>query len=157
MNEHEKAKEQEPDTETEVIDTEVTDDEDTVDVLTDEELLDGQLQALMDEKEQLQDRVLRVQAEFDNFKRRTEKERIAERKYKSQEVITELLPVLDNFERALQTEVTEENKGFAEGIQMVYNQFLEALTNQGVEVIEAVDKEFDPNMHHAVMQVEEES
>ena|SRR5690625_472473 len=157
MNEHEKAKEQqqEPDIETEVIDKEVTDEEDIVDVLTDEELLDGQLQALMDEKEQLQDRVLRVQAEFDNYKRRTEKERIAERKYKSQEVITELLPVLDNFERALQTEVTEESKGFVEGIQMVYNQFVEALKSQGIEAIDTVNKEFDPNMHHAVMQVEE--
>lgn len=159
MNEQEKAKDQEEESrsETEVIDQEVLDDEETVEVLTGEDHIDDQLQALTDEKEQLQDRLLRVQAEFDNFKRRTEKERIAERKYKSQEVITELLPVLDNFERALQTEVTEENKGFAEGIQMVYNQFLEALTNQGVEVIEAVNKEFDPNMHHAVMQVEEES
>ncbi len=115
-----------------------------------------ELEAVKQEKEQLQDRLLRLQAEYDNFKRRTEKERIAERKYKSEEVVTALLPVLDNFERAMQTEVTEENKGFVDGVQMVYNQFTEALKSQGVAAIDTIEQEFDPNMHHAVMQVEEE-
>ena len=115
-----------------------------------------ELEAVKQEKEQLQDRLLRLQAEYDNFKRRTEKERIAERKYKSEEVVTALLPGLDNFERAMQTEVTEENKGFVDGVQMVYNQFTEALKSQGVAAIDTVEQEFDPNMHHAVMQVEEE-
>src|SRR5699024_8898384 len=72
------------------------------------------------------------------------------RKYKSQDVVTDLLPVLDNFERALQTEVAEESKGFVDGIKMVYNQLVEALENHGVEAIEAVGAEFDPNLHHAV-------
>lgn len=153
MEEHDKVKENldmESEEEIEVID------EADVEVMT-EDPQSEELQALTDEKNQIEDRLLRLQAEFDNFKRRTEKERIAERKYKSQDIITELLPVLDNFERALNTEVTEESKGFVEGIQMVYNQFTEALKSQGVETIEAVDQEFDPNLHHAVMQVEDEA
>lgn len=108
------------------------------------------------EVEQLKDRLLRNQAEFENYKRRTQKEKTAERKYKSEELALELLPILDNFERALQTEISEENKGFVEGMQMVYNQLVTALQSQGVEQIETVEKEFDPNYHHAVMQIEDE-
>ncbi|MEI3613330.1 nucleotide exchange factor GrpE [Pseudogracilibacillus sp. SO30301A] len=108
------------------------------------------------EVEQLNDRLLRNQAEFENYKRRTQKEKTAERKYKSEELALELLPILDNFERALQTEVSEENKGFVEGMQMVYNQLVTALQSQGIEQIETVEKEFDPNYHHAVMQIEDE-
>src|SRR5699024_12377544 len=70
--------------------------------------------------------------------------------------IYELLPAIDNFERALQVEVTGETANFVEGMEMVYRQFKDALTNQGVEEIETVGKEFDPNIHHAVMQVEDE-
>src|SRR5690606_6057934 len=64
----------------------------------------NEIDTLTEQKDQLQDRMLRLQAEFENYKRRTEKERIAERKYKSQDLASELLPILDNFERALQTE-----------------------------------------------------
>lgn len=155
MEEHEKVAQH-----TEKTDQDVTKEDTPEEVLTEEEVedkgTDDEMNALMEEKGQLQDRLLRVQAEFENFKRRTEKERVAERKYKSQEVITELLPVLDNFERALQAEVTEANKGFVEGIQMVYNSFVEALKAQDVTPIEAVNEEFDPNVHHAVMQVEDD-
>src|SRR5699024_8318924 len=83
-------------------------------------------------------------------------ERADERKYKSQDLANELLPVLDNFERALQVEVNDENKSIIEGITMVYNQFVEAFKSQGIEEIDTVDKPFDPNLHHAVMQVENE-
>lgn len=100
--------------------------------------------------------MLRIQAEYDNFKKRTQKERIAERKYKAQDLANELLPVMDNFERALQVESTEETKSIIEGISMVYNQLKEALKSQGVEEIEAEGNPFDPNLHHAVMQVEDE-
>src|SRR5699024_11447059 len=79
-----------------------------------------------------------------------------ERQYKSQDVITELLPVLDNFERALQTEVSEENQSFKDGVQMVYDQLNNALQAQGVEAIIATGEAFDPNLHHAVMQVSDE-
>lgn len=107
---------------------------------------------LIEEKKLLEDRILRLQAEYENFKRRTNKERIAERQYKAQDLATELLPVLDNFERALQTEVTEENQSFKDGVQMVYDQLTNALQSQGVEPISALHEQFDPNLHHAVMQ-----
>lgn len=113
--------------------------------------------ALQEEKDEIYNRLLRVQAEYDNFKRRTQKERTSDLKYKSQDLATELLPALDNFERALQVEETEENKGMIEGITMVYNQLLEALKSQGVELIETENQPFDPNLHHAVMQVEDET
>lgn len=160
MEEHDKGQETENQSEmNNEEDVDVTEEE--VEIITEDTSEDSsnnneELDAVKEEKEQLQDRLLRLQAEYENFKRRTEKERIAERKYKSEEVVTALLPVLDNFERAMQTEVTEENKGFVDGIQMVYNQFTEALESQGVEAIDTVEQEFDPNLHHAVMQVEEE-
>ncbi|MEI3606861.1 nucleotide exchange factor GrpE [Pseudogracilibacillus sp. SE30717A] len=120
------------------------------------EKLEGEINKLNEEIEQLKDRLLRNQAEFDNYKRRTQKEKTAERKYKSEELATELLPILDNFERALQTEISDENKSFMEGMKMVYNQFQTVLEAQGIKPIEAVNQEFDPTVHHAVMQVEEE-
>ncbi|GGA68768.1 protein GrpE [Ornithinibacillus halotolerans] len=112
---------------------------------------------LQQEKDELYERLLRLQAEFDNFKKRSVKEREAERKYKAMDLASELLPAIDNFERALQVEETEANKGLLEGISMVYRQLLDGLKSQGVEVIEAVGKEFDPNVHQAVMQVEDEN
>ncbi len=108
------------------------------------------------EKEEYYNRMLRLQAEYDNFKKRTQKERVADRKYKAQDLATELLPVLDNFERALQVEPTKETESLIEGITMVYNQFKEAFVSQSIEEIETVGTTFDPNLHHAVMQVEEE-
>lgn len=129
----------------------VTDQEETVTSLQKEN------DSLKEEVEKLQDRLLRVQAEFDNYRKRTEKERIAARKYEAQALATELLPVIDNFERALQTEVNDSNKGFYDGVQMVYEQFLQALASQGIEAMEAANKPFDPNLHHAVMQEEDET
>lgn len=115
-----------------------------------------QLERLQEEKDNTYERMLRIQAEFDNFKRRTQKEKEAERKYKSQDLINELLPVIDNFERALQVEVPDAADSFVEGITMVYRQFQDALKSQGVAEIEAVGKEFDPNLHHAVMQTDDD-
>src|SRR5690606_15543024 len=104
--------------------------------------LEEKYEALEAEKKQLTDRMLRIQADYENYKRRTEKERIAERKYKAQDLATELLPVIDNFERALQTEVTEENKSFRDGMVMIYEQLQNALKSQGIETIETVNKPF---------------
>lgn len=112
---------------------------------------------LQTENEQLNDRLLRLQAEFENFKRRTEKERINLRKYQSQNIVEQLLPVLDNFERALQVEVSEEAKTMMEGIEMVYNQLVAALEAEEVKPIDTVNEPFDPNYHHAVMQTEDET
>lgn len=116
-----------------------------------------EIAALKKEKDDLFDRLLRVQAEYENFKKRTQKEREAERKYKAQDLVNDILPVLDNFERALQVEKTEETSSLIEGISMVHRQLLDALKNNGVEMIETEGKQFDPNLHHAVMQVEDES
>src|SRR5699024_77316 len=112
---------------------------------------------LKQETTQLKDRMLRIQAEYDNFKRRTNEERHEERKYQSDKLEISLLSVLDNFERALQVEITEENKGLMDGMQMIYNQFAEALQSEEITAINAVNEQFDPNIHQAVMQVEDES
>lgn len=121
------------------------------------EMLKEELERIKKERDETADKLLRVQAEFENFKKRTQRERIAERTYKSQDLVNELLPALDNFERALAVEPTEETKSILEGITMVYNQLNDALKSENVEVIETVGKEFDPNLHHAVMQVDDEN
>ncbi|MEW9675816.1 nucleotide exchange factor GrpE [Lentibacillus sp. L22] len=142
--------------ETEILDEETNDEEQTLD--SDESVMESlkeEIASLKQEKEDMYQRVLRSQAEFENFKKRTQKEREKDRKYKAQDLVSELLPALDNFERALNEEVTEANKSFVEGIEMVYNQLKDALKSQGVEEIEAVGKPFDPNVHHAVMQIED--
>lgn len=121
----------------------------------DTESLQVELANMKQENDDLYQKLLRNQAEFDNFKKRTRKERENDQKYKAQDLANELLPALDNFERALNQEITEANKSFVDGITMVYNQIKEALNNQGIEKIEAVGQPFDPNIHHAVMQVED--
>ncbi|HLS20952.1 MAG TPA: nucleotide exchange factor GrpE [Bacillota bacterium] len=121
------------------------------------EQLTEEIEQIKQEKAELYDRMVRIQAEYENYKRRSLKERSEERKYKAQDLANELLPVLDNFERALQVETNEGNKQLYEGISMVYNQFKEALATQGIEEIVAEGEPFDPNLHHAVMQVEDES
>ncbi|WP_010097064.1 nucleotide exchange factor GrpE [Ornithinibacillus scapharcae] len=121
------------------------------------EKLTEEMNSLQAEKEELYQRLLRTQAEFDNYKKRSVKEREADRVYKAQDLATELLPAIDNFERALQVEVTDTNKSILDGISMVYRQLIDAMKSQGIEPIEAVGKEFDPNLHQAVMQVEDET
>lgn len=107
--------------------------------------------------EETTNRLLRVQADYENFRRRTRQEREADAKYRSQRLVEELLPVLDNFERALSMKAeSEEGKNFLQGMEMVYKQLLEALNKEGVSVIEAVGKPFDPHVHQAVMQVQVE-
>ncbi|WLR46217.1 nucleotide exchange factor GrpE [Halobacillus litoralis] len=113
---------------------------------------------LRQEKEELNNRLLRLQADYDNFRRRTQKEKEADRKYRSQSLVEELIPALDNFERALQVEVDgDAAKNFANGMKMVYDQFKAALEKEGVEEIPAKGEEFDPHMHQAIMQVEDEN
>ncbi|QOQ53859.1 nucleotide exchange factor GrpE [Bacillus amyloliquefaciens] len=114
-----------------------------------------ELQGLLDEKE---NKLLRVQADFENYKRRSRLEMEAAQKYRSQNVVTEILPALDNFERALQVEAeSEQTKSLLQGMEMVRRQLMDALEKEGVEAIEAVGQEFDPNLHQAVMQVEDEN
>lgn len=103
--------------------------------------------------EELTDRLQRSMAEFDNFRKRTEKEKASMYVIGAREVIEKILPVVDNFERGLAS--AREDDPFAEGIQMVYKQLMTALSDMGVETIDAVGKEFDPNLHNAVMHVED--
>lgn len=125
---------------------------------TEENSTDPEKEKLQQEKDELYNRLLRVQAEYDNFRKRTQKEKEADRKYKSQSVVTELLPVLDNFERALNVDVEDEaSKGIFEGLQMVYRQMKDVLEKEGVEVIETEGEQFDPQIHQAVMQVEDDN
>ena len=120
------------------------------------EALEEKIVQLQQEKDESYNKLLRIQAEYDNFKKRTQKEKQSERKYKSQDLVNELLPAIDNFERALKVEIGEDASNFVEGMSMVYRQILDALESQGVEEIKSVGEEFDPNVHHAVMQVEDD-
>ena len=103
----------------------------------------------------LEDKVKRQLAEFENFRNRTDKEKSAMFENGAKSVIEKILPVIDNFERGLES-IPEEEKGspFADGMNMIYKQLVTELENMGVKPIEAVGKEFDPNLHNAVMQVE---
>ena len=110
-----------------------------------------------DEKiEELTDRVTRQMAEFDNFRKRTEKEKANMYAIGAKDIIEKILPVVDSFERGLATVENPEEDPFADGMNKVYKQFTTALDELGVTVIEAVGKEFDPNLHNAVMHVEDE-
>ncbi len=111
-----------------------------------------------DEKiEELSDKLLRQMAEFDNFRKRTEKEKSAMYEIGAKDIVEKLLPVVDNFERGLLA-VPEEKKedAFVTGMEMVYKQLLTMLEGVGVKPIEAIGQEFNPDLHNAVMHVEDE-
>ena len=101
------------------------------------------------------DKYLRVAAEYDNFRRRSLKDKEDAADKAKSAVIIEFLGVIDNFERALASESADES--FRKGVEMIYNQYIEILKKQGVEEIEAMDKPFDPNIHSAVTQVTDEN
>ncbi len=105
--------------------------------------------------EELTDRLKRSMAEFDNFRKRTEKEKSSMYIIGAKEIIEKILPVVDNFERGLAQ--APENDPFAEGMEKIYKQLTSTLEGLGVEPIEAVGKEFNPDVHNAVMHVEDES
>ena len=105
--------------------------------------------------EELTDRLKRTMAEFDNFRKRTEKEKSSMYIIGAKDIIEKILPVVDNFERGL-AQATEGDP-FAEGMEKIYKQLTTTLESLGVEPIEAVDKEFNPDLHNAVMHVEDES
>ena len=112
---------------------------------------DNDLQAKYDE---LYDKHLRTLAEYENYKRRTQKEKDEIYQFAQANTVGELLPVLDNLERAI---ASEESSPFKEGVEMIVKQLLESLSKMGVSEIEAVGKPFDPNLHAAVMHVEDET
>ncbi len=107
---------------------------------------------------ELNDKVLRQMAEFENFRKRTEKEKAAMFEIGAKSIVEKLLPVIDNFERGLATVSEEEKNGaFAQGIEKIYKQLITELAEAGVTPIEAVGKEFNPDFHNAVMHIEDEN
>ena len=143
----------------EVVEESVENAEETAEVVeekTAEELLQEKIEKLEEEVKASEDKYLRLYAEFENFKRRKNQEIETNNIYKSQKVITEILPSLDNLERALQVDSdNEEVKALRKGVEMVYEGILNALKSEGVEVVETENVQFDPNIHHAVMQDED--
>ncbi len=106
---------------------------------------------------ELEDKVKRQLAEFENFRNRTEKEKQAMFETGAKSVLEKILPVIDNFERGFSTvEEADKEDAFVQGMQKVYKQMMDELEKIGVKPIEAVGQEFDPNLHNAVMQVESE-
>ena len=109
----------------------------------------SQYKAALSEKEEAENRSVRVQADFDNFRRRSRKDAEAATERGKGDLLIELLPVLDNFERALNLMTDGPDK---EGVDLILKQFQSVLTNAGMTELDALDKDFDPNLHHAVLQ-----
>lgn len=117
---------------------------------------DKKITALEEKVAELEDRTKRQMAEFENFRKRTEKEKSMMFETGAKSVIEKILPVIDNFERGLAAIEPDNKDSFYEGMCMIHKQMLTELEKIGVTPIEAVGKEFDPNFHNAVMQVESE-
>lgn len=105
----------------------------------------------------LQDQVLRQMAEFDNFRKRTEKEKEQSFSNGAASVVEKLLPIIDNFERAIASRKEDTDAAYADGVEMIYKQFNTVLEGLGIKAIEAVGKEFDPSLHNAVMHIDDEN
>ncbi|MCM3611307.1 nucleotide exchange factor GrpE [Planococcus sp. MERTA32b] len=118
---------------------------------------EDEISALKDELEAEQNKYLRLLADYDNFKRRTQKDREISAKFRSQSLLTDILPVLDNFERALAVEAKSDDAvSIMKGVEMVQKSLLEAVKREGLEEVKAVGEPFDPNFHQAVMQEKDE-
>ena len=113
----------------------------------------AELEALKKQLAEGAERMKRLQADFENFRRRTRQEKEELSNMVVQDFIKELLPMLDNFDRAMAAEATDAAK-FQQGVEMIYNQLTEILRNKGMELIDTKDAKFDPNFHQAVMRVE---
>jgi len=114
------------------------------------------LERLKSEKDEYYDRLLRLRAEFENYKKRVQREFDSFRKYAAEDVVLELLPVLDGFERALSNVPDGVNDGFREGVEIIYRQLSEALEKIGLVPMDVIGKKFDPNIHDALTGVESE-
>lgn len=113
---------------------------------------DERIRELETKLQEQENKLLRILADFENAKRRATLDKEALNKYKAQSLLTNLLPVLDNFERALAVEVkAEETQSLLTGMEMIYRNLMDSLKGEGLIEIEAQDQEFDPNFHQAVM------
>jgi molecular chaperone GrpE len=109
------------------------------------------LQAVQQERDALQDRLLRTAAEFDNFRKRVDRERRELSEFAAADILTDVLPIVDNFERALQAPAPAEAESFRTGVEMIHRQMLDLLRKRGVKPLEALGADFDPNVHQAVI------
>lgn len=109
------------------------------------------LDELRREKDAVQDRLLRTAAEFDNYRKRVERERRDLADYMKADILAELLPILDNFERAMQTSTGGETEPLRKGVELIHRQMVEFLRKRGVTPIDALGADFDPNFHQAVI------
>lgn len=114
------------------------------------ESAESTLDAMRREKEALQDRLLRTAAEFDNYRKRVERDRREQAEAATANALTDLLPIIDDLERALKTPVGGEAEGFRKGIELIHQQMVELLRKRGAKPIEAAGTEFDPRYHQAV-------
>ncbi|HAR6906631.1 nucleotide exchange factor GrpE [Staphylococcus aureus] len=129
---------------------EETSDENVIEEIDPKDQKINELQQLADENEE---KYLRLYAEFENYKRRIQKENEINKTYQAQRVLTDILPAIDNIERALQIEGDDETfKSFQKGVQMVHESLINALKDNGLEVIKTEGEAFDPNIHQAVVQ-----
>ncbi len=113
---------------------------------------DSQLDALRKEKDALQDRLLRTAAEFDNYRKRVDRDRRDQADAATADALADLLPIVDDLERALKAPATGDVDSFKKGIELIHQQMLELLRKRGVKPIDAVGTEFDPRYHQAVAQ-----
>ncbi|HCT8141667.1 TPA: nucleotide exchange factor GrpE [Staphylococcus aureus] len=129
---------------------EETSDENVIEEIDPKDQKNNELQQLADENEE---KYLRLYAEFENYKRRIQKENEINKTYQAQRVLTDILPAIDNIERALQIEGDDETfKSLQKGVQMVHESLINALKDNGLEVIKTEGEAFDPNIHQAVVQ-----
>lgn len=140
----------------------VTEDTNETEEATNEEATEveevDELTLVKQQLEEEQDRLVRLRADFENYKRRVQKDKEADYKYRAQSLLNDLLPVLDNLERALAVEATtEEAISLTKGVDMVYRSLVAAVEKEGLESVESEGKPFDPNLHHAVMQEKDET
>ena len=122
-------------------------------------ILEGQLAALAAEREQfatekaeLQERLLRARAEFENARRRSERDRQDYLQFAAMELVRDILPILDDFERALKVDTAD--RDYAKGVELIYQRMVDTLKKLGLEPIETTGKQFDPNLHQAVERVQ---
>lgn len=160
----EELKEKTEETTVEEADTDTSDDTeevtDTADEVTEEAAEEETKKTKKDKKdeqiEELTDKVKRQMAEFENFRKRSEKEKTQMYEIGAKSTLEKMLPVVDNFERGL-AGTEDSDDAFVQGMQMIYKQLMTSLEEVGVTPIEAVGKEFNPEFHNAVMHVEDES
>jgi molecular chaperone GrpE len=122
--------------------------------MSDLDALTAERDQLVLDKCDLQDRLLRARAEFENARRRTERERSDYLQFAAMDMVRDLLPILDDFERGLQVETAD--REYAKGMELIYQRMAETLRKLGLEPIETADKLFDPNLHQAVERVQTE-